>query len=398
MIRKEEFEILRGEQIPVYSGDPMDIPCVETSDSERLCKHPVVSVHMVTYNHEHCIRQAIDGVMMQQTDFEFELVIGEDCSTDKTREICFEYQRRYPDKIRVLWCDHNLYRNPHQAGGNWERNIAHCRGEFIAICEGDDYWTDQLKLQKQVEIFRHNPSVGICFCGANRTVPDSEEIANAWNGSAYCRGLIKGHEAFLTHCFGHRYNGSSGDAEFLMTATVMLRATIWEKARATYEIFNWQLCLADTTTWLGAMALSDAYYLPDVVAVYRRTHSGALLGNQHRVMRDAALIRAYYSMKYLGLGMDKMLEYWGYALMAGFINYAKDSTATTQRTLAHVIPDKDMSRKLFRHGGRQVLKLLLTFGILNRYTAAFLLRLGLQMPLKSYSRVDTHASQTLGSI
>ena len=94
MTVKEEFEMLRGEPIKVFEGDSMNIPCIETSDAEKLCKHPIVSVHMLAYNHEPYIRQAIEGVMMQQTDFEFELVIGEDCSTDKTREICFEYQKR----------------------------------------------------------------------------------------------------------------------------------------------------------------------------------------------------------------------------------------------------------------------------------------------------------------
>ena len=103
MTLKEKLEILRGEPIEVFDGDPMDIPCIETSDAEMLCRHPVVSVHMITYNHEPYIRQAIEGVMMHKTDFEFELVIGEDASTDKTREICFEYQKRYPEKIRVLW-------------------------------------------------------------------------------------------------------------------------------------------------------------------------------------------------------------------------------------------------------------------------------------------------------
>ena len=152
---KEELEILRGEPIEVFDGDPMDIPCIETSDAEKLCKHPVVSVHMITYNHEPYIRQAIEGVMMQKTDFEFELVIGEDASQDKTREICFEYQKKYPDKIRVLWWHENVTKY----GGNGRRVTARCRGEFIALCEGDDYWIDPLKLQKQVEVMRKHNSL-----------------------------------------------------------------------------------------------------------------------------------------------------------------------------------------------------------------------------------------------
>jgi len=137
-----------------------EIPCCETSDAGRLCKRPLVSVRMATYNHEKWIAQAIEGVVNQKTDFEYELVIGEDCSTDRTREICFEYQKRYPDKIRVLWADVNVNSI---GSGNAGRINAHCRGEFLATCEGDDYWTDPLKLQKQVEFMEAHEEYSVCF-------------------------------------------------------------------------------------------------------------------------------------------------------------------------------------------------------------------------------------------
>ena len=136
-----------------------EIPCNETSDAARLCRNPLVSVHMTTYNHEGFIRQAIEGVVMQETDFEYELVIGEDCSTDRTREICFEYQKKHPTKIRVLWSESNLW----HIGGNHKRVDARCRGKYIAYCEGDDYWTDPKKLQKQVEYMEAHPGCAGCF-------------------------------------------------------------------------------------------------------------------------------------------------------------------------------------------------------------------------------------------
>ncbi len=163
MTEKQAMEIIKARPFQLWADkDPMTIPCHETSDAERLCKTPVVSVNMITYNHEPYIRQAIEGVMMQKTDFEFELVIGEDCSTDRTREICFEYQKKHPDKIRVLWSEENLYQHPHPAGGNGRRTEAHCRGAFIAFCEGDDYWTDPTKLQRQVDVMRRYPDVSLC--------------------------------------------------------------------------------------------------------------------------------------------------------------------------------------------------------------------------------------------
>jgi glycosyltransferase involved in cell wall biosynthesis len=107
---------------------------------------------MITYNHEKYIREAIEGVLMQQTDFDFELVIGEDCSTDSTRKICLEYQRQYPEKIKLLLPSQNMGMMP-----NFIATLQACQGQYIALCDGDDYWTDPLKLQKQVEFLEKNP-------------------------------------------------------------------------------------------------------------------------------------------------------------------------------------------------------------------------------------------------
>jgi len=118
----------------------------------------MVSVNMLTYNHEKYIAQAIEGVMMQVTTFPFELIIGEDCSTDNTRKICKEYQVKYPDKIHLLLPEKNLGM---QANSIVTLNA--CTGKYIAICEGDDYWTDPLKLQKQVDFLETNKDFSICF-------------------------------------------------------------------------------------------------------------------------------------------------------------------------------------------------------------------------------------------
>lgn len=304
MTLKEELEILRGEPIQVFTGDPMDIPCIETSDPEKLCKNPVVSVHMITYNHEPYIRQAIEGVMMQKTDFEFELIIGEDCSTDKTREICFEYQKKYPDKIRVLWWHENLYRNPHPAGGNARRVTAHCRGEFIAFCEGDDYWVDHLKLQKQVDVMRQNDSVGLCFCGAKILWVGCERVEK-WNatGEDWAPGLIPGKKFFLTHIFGaDPVGGHTLATSMLMTASVMVRKKVLLSAYELFaEVYSYRMRLGDTTTWLGVSACSDAYYLADEVSVYRQVATGACNTMGHKVCIDASLVRLYFANVVWGL-------------------------------------------------------------------------------------------------
>lgn len=121
---------------------------------------PKVAVFMVTYNHASFIEQAIEGVMMQQTNFPFKLFIGEDCSTDSTRKICLRYKEKYPDRIELLLNEKNI-------GGvaNALRVYPACfaYGDYTAMCEGDDYWTDTLKLQKQVDFLEANPDFAICF-------------------------------------------------------------------------------------------------------------------------------------------------------------------------------------------------------------------------------------------
>lgn len=110
---------------------------------------PFVSVKTITYNHEKFIAQCIEGIMMQKTNFAFEYIIGEDCSTDSTMEIVQEYARRYPDVIRIITAEKNV-----GAVENDNRTDRACRGKYVAFCEGDDFWTDPYKLQKQVDFWR----------------------------------------------------------------------------------------------------------------------------------------------------------------------------------------------------------------------------------------------------
>jgi len=366
---EEELEILRDEPIQVVAGNPMNIPCIETSDPEKLCKRPVVSVHMSTFNHEPYIRQAIEGVMMQKTDFEFELVIGEDASTDKTREICFEYQKRYPDKIRVLWWHENLYRNPHPAGDNGARTMAHCRGDFIAFCEGDDYWTDPLKLQKQVDVMKASPSVGLCFCGAEMTKSNSPEVECAWDGSAFTPGRIERESAFKTICYGREAFRWAGGEGFLMTASIMLRKSVLDAARAKYDLLKWRLNMGDTSTWLGVVSLSDAFYISDKVSVYRRTSSGALGSNAYKTNLDACLARLYYTVDYLGLSLHAALRIWGDLIALEMRNKYKLLSAADQRAYAASVRRNALLKMVYVRLPTRIFVWLMRFGLLNRWTS-----------------------------
>jgi glycosyltransferase involved in cell wall biosynthesis len=106
---------------------------------------PKLSVCMISYNHAQYISEAIESILAQNVDFPIELVIGDDCSTDETAAICQGFARR-DARIHVLPCERNLGVMP-----NFVRTLQACKGEYAAVCEGDDYWTDPLKLQKQVQ-------------------------------------------------------------------------------------------------------------------------------------------------------------------------------------------------------------------------------------------------------
>jgi glycosyltransferase involved in cell wall biosynthesis len=114
-------------------------------------QRPEVSVMMITYNQARTIRQALDSVLMQQTNFIFEIVLADDCSTDGTREICLEYRDKYPQQIKLLLHPANL-----GAIQNSICSIQAVTGKYVAFCEGDDYWIDPLKLQSERDFLEKN--------------------------------------------------------------------------------------------------------------------------------------------------------------------------------------------------------------------------------------------------
>ncbi len=253
LIRKQQdiyavakaFDTICGEPIAPFVPPLSEIPCNETSDRERLCKHPVVSVYMLTYKHEAYIAEAIEAVMAQKTDFEFELILGEDASPDRTREICFEYQKKYPDKIRVLWSEKNV-----GVSSNDARVLNACRGEYVAYCEGDDYWIDANKLQKQVETIRTHQA-GMCI--ARNLISEDGQMTEAQPAD----GL------FITQRETHY--------KYFHTTTYLVRTDLLKS-------FN--VLFPKVTKWFDSMIVQTIYtmapivYMGDTVSVYRMTGAG----------------------------------------------------------------------------------------------------------------------------
>lgn len=251
----------------------------EISDPARLPVEPVASVLMLAYNHGAYLAAAIEGVLIQRTDFPIELLIGEDCSTDNTREIALRYQSAHPEVIRVIASARNV-----GASRNAQRVTHAARGEFFAFCEGDDYWTDPAKLQRQVDYLRVHVEAGAVHT-------DFDHILS--RGGRWCR---------LPNYQLYRYAGSgvpTGDifatllrGNFIQTCTLCVRANICrefldgELLKDSDSVGDWPLCLF-------VAAKHEIAYLAESTAVYRKV-PGSMMNSGHAVR--ARTVASYVPM------------------------------------------------------------------------------------------------------
>lgn len=160
----------------------------------------VVSVCVITYNHCNYIRQCLDCILMQQVDFPIEIIINDDCSTDGTAEIVKEYEKNHPELFRATYQTENQYSKG--VRGMFARFcFPKARGKYIALCEGDDYWTDPLKLQKQVDFLEKNSGYVMCSHECNSYIQSSGECFSCSfaNGRDYSiTNIINGDWAYQT--------------------------------------------------------------------------------------------------------------------------------------------------------------------------------------------------------
>jgi glycosyltransferase involved in cell wall biosynthesis len=204
---------------------------------------------MTTYKHEKFIAQAIESVLMQETRFPFEVVVGEDSSPDDTRRIVEEYQRRHPDTIRLIARERNL------CSGNFVETYAACRGTYIAILEGDDYWTSPDKLQVQVDALDAHPDWVLCF----HTVQVVRE-----DGSKPPYLFPQGRKEVSTLDDLLRGN-------FIQTCSVMFRNGVVQK----FPEWYFSLAVGDWPLFIMLAQHGRLGYLDRVMAGYR-IHSGGV--------------------------------------------------------------------------------------------------------------------------
>ena len=226
-------------------------PCREISAPAVMAIQPLVSVKMRTYNHEPYVARAIEGVLAQKTDFPIELVIGDDCSTDRTREIVLRFQRDHPDIIRALLWDRNV-----GARRNSRKLDELLRGKYTAFNDGDDYWTHPRKLQMQVDIMEANPDVGLVHAGIRRFDVVSGELL-PWKPrpSDYDEGNI------LDKYLRGRYHISVPAA---CVRTELYRAVL----RDNPDEFDGRFMMSDMQMWLELSRISKFRFINEPLTTY----------------------------------------------------------------------------------------------------------------------------------
>lgn len=138
----------------------------------------MVSIKCMVYNHGPYLRQCLDGFVMQKTDFRFEAVVHDDASTDNSADIIREYAKKYPDIIKPYIEKENIYSKDKILLRKLTNDL--CTGKYVAHCEGDDFWTDPYKLQKQVDYMEAHPDCSLCYSAANvlceKGIPDNKKL------------------------------------------------------------------------------------------------------------------------------------------------------------------------------------------------------------------------------
>lgn len=208
-----------------------------------------VSVICNTYNHGPYIRSALNGFVMQKTNFKFEVLIHDDASTDDTAEIIREYESKYPELIKPIYQDENQY----SKGVNITQmyHLPRLKGKYVALCEGDDYWTDPLKLQKQYDAMEGCPEVDICAHSANRVEAATGKVLGKIEASKNEK-IIDVKDVIL------------GGGGFVATNSLFYRKCLLEKQpefRRVYPI--------DYTLQIQGALRGGMLYLPTIMSAYR---------------------------------------------------------------------------------------------------------------------------------
>jgi glycosyltransferase involved in cell wall biosynthesis len=243
-----------------------------------------LSVLMITFNHEKFITQAVDSVLHQQTNFDFEIVIGEDCSTDRTRDLLIELQRQHPEKIRLLLHETNV-----GAYNNLAQTFQSCQGQYVAWLEGDDYWTCSLKLQKQVDYLDNHPECTICFHDV--LISNEETKQGPFHFVPPNQKEVSTIEDLLLD-------------NFVPSCSVVFRNQLFHEFPSWFQ----DLAMADWPLHILNANYGNIGYIPEVMGVHRN-HAGGVWSPLDRQVKLQKMLKLYdYVNPYLTFKYDSVIK------------------------------------------------------------------------------------------
>lgn len=250
---------------------------------ERNFNEPLVSVCMITYNHAPFIASAIEGVLMQQANFQFELIISDDFSTDDTPKICKSFKSMFPEKIKL-----NIQKINQGVKINSLNTLSACTGKYIAICEGDDVWIDPLKLQKQVNFLENNYEYGLTHTDYNVINDKGKQIIT----HRHLRSRYFNTSSVFNLIMKRKY--------VIVSPTVMFRTQLFQQCSR--ELYSSNFMMTDLPLWFEIAWRSKVKYINEVTASYRVLNKSASHFNDVIQILDFNLnileIFSYYARKY----------------------------------------------------------------------------------------------------
>lgn len=236
-----------------------DISFMNTNNETTRNNRPLVAIKCIAYNHDRYIRDTLDGFVMQRTNFPFVAIVHDDASTDETAAIIREYADKYPEIIKPILETENLYS---KADGSLTRVMQEAidatGSKYVAFCEGDDYWTDSLKLQKQVDFLEANPDYSMCFHNA----------VEHWEDGNVSDRLFAPLEK---RDYDYKEMGAGWNVP---TASAIVRKKIFDSNLYKKATSCRSFIYGDILIWLTAVEFGKIHCTGETMSVYRRHAHG----------------------------------------------------------------------------------------------------------------------------
>ena len=250
----------------------------------------IVTIICLVYNHKPYLRQCLEGFVMQESEFKFEAIVHDDCSTDDSTAIIQQYASKYPNIIKPMFEEENQY---HKIGfsGIYKLIQPHIQGKYVAFCEGDDYWTDPLKLKLEVNYLDSHPNVGLIYTQANQFEEETGERSLSWAKQTNFEKLLTG-------------------LNTIVTLTTCIRSELFFKYLQEINPPKTWL-MADYPLWLYIAYKTEVFFMDRTTGEYRILKNSAShstdINKQVKFIESALSIRLYLDKRLCGSMHTKQL-------------------------------------------------------------------------------------------